>query len=65
MKKAAININILDNGGKLIIDTSLEGECRLIMQGLTNAIKELELQVSEENRADYRSVVLAMLNDRF
>lgn len=63
-KKAVINIEIVEKGPRTEVVTSLEGTTYLIMQGLANAIKELEKCVPEKNRGNYKTDILKMLNDR-
>lgn len=41
-----------------------EGQTYLLMKALTHGIKELEEQVPEEYRANFRAQILEMLNDR-
>lgn len=64
MKKATINIEVLDDGERVGCTSVFKGETWAIMLGLTNAIKEVEKQVPEKERADYRARILGLLNDR-
>lgn len=64
MKKATIKIEVVGDGRVVNCNTDLQGEILAIMIGLANAIKELETQVPEKDRADYRARILGLLNDR-
>ncbi len=64
MKKATIKIEVVGDGRVLACNSEVEGETWAIMIGLTNAIKEVEMQVPEKLRADYRARILGFLNDR-
>ena len=64
MKKATIKIELVGEGRALACTSELKGETWAIMVGLTNAIKEMETQVPEKDRADYRARILMLLNDR-
>lgn len=66
MKKATIKIEVVVGDGRQVAcSTDLKGETWAIMIGLTNAIKEVETQVLEKDRADYRARILGFLNDRY
>lgn len=64
MKKATIKIEVVVDGLTVACNTELEGETWAIMIGLVNAIKELETELPEKDRADYKARILEMLNDR-
>lgn len=61
MKKATINIEILDDAVETSFTTDFNGEMFLIMRGLTNAINILEKRAPEGS--NYRADILALLND--
>lgn len=63
-RKAIINIEILEDADDLVYTTEYHGMTYLLMEGLTNAIKELEAEVPEKSRATFRSFTLKMLNRR-
>ena len=65
MKKAEIKIEVVvGDSGTTSYYTDVKGELWEIMLGLTNAIKQFEEKVPEENRSDYRTDILKMLNNR-
>jgi len=64
MEKATISIKVVGDSRHVACITEMKGETIDIMIGLTNALQELETQVPEEDRADYRVRVLKMLNNR-
>lgn len=61
MVLAKINIEVSDEEGCHII---LDGPRFLLMKALTHGIKELEKQIPEKHRANFRTHILEMLNDR-
>lgn len=65
MKKATINIEVSGDSRHLAVNTEISGEIGALILGLTNAIKEVEKKVPEENRYDYRIKILDYLNDRY
>lgn len=62
MKKATINIEIIEDAEKVSFTTDFNGEMFLIMRGLTNAINILEKKAPEGS--SYRSDILKLLNDK-
>lgn len=64
LNRATINIEVFDMGLCLTYKTDCAGRTYLLMKALAHGIKELEKQVPEEVRAEYRAHILEMLNDR-
>lgn len=64
MSEATIKIVVRSEGIRANCNAVLEGPTWALMIGLTSAIKELEEEVPEENRAVFRTNILKMLNDR-
>lgn len=64
MERTTINIKVVGDSRYVACVTDMEGEIGGMMIGLTNALQELETKFLEECRADFRTLVLKMLNDR-
>ena len=62
MKKATINIEIIEDNEEISFATDFNGEMFLIMRGLTNAINILEKKAPEGS--SYRTDILKLLNDK-
>lgn len=65
MKKATINIEVLEDDEKTEYKTEFNGGMGMIMGGLTNAIKKLEERLPGDKRGEFRSDILELLNDRY
>lgn len=63
MKKATINIEIIEDAEETSFTTDFNGEMLLIMRGLTNAINILEEKAPEGS--EYRTDILKLLNNRY
>lgn len=64
LNRATINIEVFDKGLCLAYKMDCEGKIYLLMNALTHGIKELEKEIPEEHRANFRTHILEMLNDR-
>ena len=62
MKKATINIEVIENDEEISFTSDFHGEMFLIMRGLTNAINILEKKAPEGS--SYRTDILKLLNDK-
>lgn len=62
MKKATINIEVIENDEEISFTTDFHGEMFLLMRGLTNGINILEKHAPEGG--SYRAEILELLNDR-
>lgn len=62
MKKATINIEVIENDKEIFSTSDFDGEMLLIMIGLTNAINRLEEEAPEGS--GFRTDILKLLNDR-